>query len=84
MFAPLIVVVPVAVLLKVTLLNVCAPPVNTGAALLQVIVEVPALNVRFVPAKLIGVVPLQEIAEEPRIKERTPLPVEFMLLSVQA
>jgi hypothetical protein len=83
-FALLMVVVPVAVLLKVTLLKVTPFPLNVVLAPEQVIVDVPALSVKFEPEKPTGVVPLQLIADDPNVIERVKLPVDASELSEQA
>jgi len=83
-FAPVMVVVPPAVLLNVTLLKVRPLPLNVVAAPEQVIAEVPALNVRFEPEKRTGLVPLQEIADAPSVIERVNAPADVSELSEQA
>jgi len=83
-FTPVMVVVPVAVLLKVTLLKVNPLPAKVVVVPLQVIVEVPALNVRFEPEKPTGLVPLQVIADAPNVIERVNEPVDVSELSEQA
>jgi hypothetical protein len=68
-FAPVIVMLVAAALVKLTLLKVCDPPLNVGTVAEQERVDVPAVKVKFVdvineigvlPDKVI-VLPLKEI-----------------------
>ena len=70
-FAPVIVLVLAPVVVKDTLLNVSPPPANVGLAAEQVIVEVPAVSVKFVAVvNTIGVDPLKVIADDPKLMLR--------------
>jgi hypothetical protein len=71
-FAPVIDTLDADVLLNVTLLNVLPPPLKVGTVLVQVMVEVPALNVRFVEVvKTIGVVFASDTLDPFNTIERT-------------
>jgi hypothetical protein len=71
-FAPVIDTLVADVLLNLTSLNVLPPPLKVGAVLVQVMVEVPALNVRFVEVvKTIGVVFASDTLDPFNTIERT-------------
>ena len=63
----MIVMPPPVVAVNPTLLNVSPAPANVGDALEQLIVDVPALNVRFVASIVIEEVPDKVMVDEPKL-----------------
>lgn len=62
-FAPLIIIDVASALVKLTLLNVCPPPLNVGAGATEDIVDVPALKDKLVAVAKFHTVPIPVIAK---------------------
>jgi hypothetical protein len=81
-FAPLILTVPAEVLVKLTLLKVLPFPANTGLVALQLICEVPEINVSVAAA--VSVMPNNKVLDPDNVVVPEPrlIVLEFVLLAL--